>query len=48
MPTPSMPEQCRAAVTLATWGTLRRGEVLVLNRATWTWRPARKGPAIAP
>ncbi len=28
----SMPEQYRAAVTLAAWGTLRRGEVLGLNR----------------
>jgi integrase len=27
-----MPEQYRAAVTLAAWGTLRRGEVLGLNR----------------
>ncbi len=30
--TQSMPEQYRAAVTLAAWGTLRRGEVLGLNR----------------
>ncbi len=30
--TESMPEQYRAAVTLAAWGTLRRGEVLGLNR----------------
>jgi integrase len=30
--TRSMPEQYRAAVTLAAWGTLRRGEVLGLNR----------------
>jgi integrase len=30
--TQSMPEQYRAAVTLAAWGTLRRGEVLSLNR----------------
>ena len=28
----SMPEQYQAAVTLAAWGTLRRGEVLGLNR----------------
>jgi integrase len=31
--TQSMPEQYRAAVTLAAWGTLRRGEVLGLNRS---------------
>ncbi len=30
--TQSMPEHYRAAVTLAAWGTLRRGEVLGLNR----------------
>jgi integrase len=30
--TQSMPEQYRAAVTLAAWGTLRRGEVLGLER----------------
>jgi integrase len=30
--TQSMPEQYRAAVILAAWGTLRRGEVLGLNR----------------
>jgi integrase len=30
--TKSMPEQYRAAVLLAAWGTLRRGEVLGLNR----------------
>ena len=30
--TQSMPEQYRVAVTLAAWGTLRRGEVLGLNR----------------
>jgi integrase len=30
--TQSMPEQYRAAVTLAAWGTLRRGEVLGLSR----------------
>jgi integrase len=30
--THSMPEQYRAAETLAAWGTLRRGEVLGLNR----------------
>jgi integrase len=30
--TRSMPQQYRAAVTLAAWGTLRRGEVLGLNR----------------
>ena len=30
--TQSMPEQYRAAVTLAAWGTLRRGEVLGLTR----------------
>ena len=28
----AMPEHYRAAVTLAAWGTLRRGEVLGLNR----------------
>ena len=31
--TQSMPEQYRATVTLAAWGTLRRGEVLGLNRS---------------
>jgi integrase len=31
--TQAMPEQYRAAVTLAAWGTLRRGEVLGLNRS---------------
>src|SRR3984885_12367337 len=31
--TQSMPEQYRAAVALAAWGTLRRGEVLGLNRS---------------
>jgi integrase len=30
--TQSMPGQYRAAITLAAWGTLRRGEVLGLNR----------------
>ena len=30
--TQAMPEQYRATVTLAAWGTLRRGEVLGLNR----------------
>jgi integrase len=30
--TQSMPDEYRVAVTLAAWGTLRRGEVLGLNR----------------
>ena len=38
--TQSMPEQYRAAVTLAAWGTLRRGEVLGLKRRTSTCGPA--------
>ncbi len=47
--TQSMPEQYRAAVTLAAWGTLRRGEVLGLNRRGH--RPAgrhRSGRAVPP